>query len=277
MDDYKIQKTIGHLDFFTANTPVALFQNLSEKIPSSVEWFTIGMIQRLVFSSRSLKLLLTNYEESEEHEFAIGIILRAILLDGLIGLNLLLVLKESLNANDMKHSIEKVNSYCMAVLGDSLVNTLKYFNGLHKDGLLELDALKDNFNEFTISYSEFLEQPDGTDSMPVAKYKISAASATGHFKQLSKDSDLRKIGRRFFDLYQIYSKYDHFGFLYHRLKNTDSSQKIGKIWSSIELFVNHYANMCDLLDRVTQNNPTVKNMHVSASKYLTKRNIDRKT
>ena len=76
------------------------------------------------------------------------------------------------------------------------------------------------------------------------------------------------IGHNLYELYVIYSKYDHFGFLYFEVMNAEKKLKNDRIAAGVNLFVNHFANLCDLLQRVTPGNETIERIYLLSRDYL---------
>ena len=88
-----------------------------------------------------------------------------------------------------------------------------------------------------------------------------------NFKSLANDSDLKVLSHKLFDLYSLYSKYDHFGFMHFELMNIESHHKEKRIITSIEAFVGHYYIMADIFSRVTPGDEVVHNFYLGA-KYF---------
>lgn len=271
MDDRKFDISIKHLDYFEQFIPPTL-SHFHEKIPNSVQWFTLGMLQRLLYSSKAIKKLLSDYYDSPELDFSIGILIRPVILDSLIGFNLLAILKDCLAEKlHMDLIIEKIDKFCNGILSDGLLQTLKYFKQLESYGLIEADDLKGMYNQFSSNYTNFLAQPNGRNTMPEAKYVVNS-KANNQFKILAQDLDLKPIAHSLYELYSIYSKYDHFGFLFFEIYNYEQEIKIKRISAAISFFVNHCANLYDMLQRVTPNDQFVCGMFNSSREYLTNNN-----
>jgi len=258
-----------HFNLFISNIPPLLlqFDNLS-KSPNSVQWFTLGMLQRLINSSISLNTLLPKYVENSVFDFGIGILIRPIILDTLIGMNLLRTFKNKIDTNEETQAvIAEVDHFCKGALADGLIQTLKYFSQLESYGFVGKQDLHKMFNDFSQEYPDFLDQINGINTMPKAR-DPRIVKPNKHFQDLVEDSSFRNIGKNLYELYVIYSKYDHFGFLYFDIINGEKELKNDRIAVSINLFVNHFANLCDLLQRVTPNNRIVDDIYLLSKKYL---------
>jgi len=230
------------------------------------------MLQRLAYSSKAIKKLLADYTDNPEFDFSIGVLIRPVILDSLIGFNLLAILKTCL-AQNLEHdlTIEKINIFCNGILSDGLMQTLKYFNQLESYGLIASDDLRDMYNQFSVAYSDFLEQPEGKNTMPRAKYRIDS-TANNQFRKLAVDPELKPMGHTLYELYNIYSKYDHFGFLFFEVYNYERDIKEKRMSAAISLFVNHCANLYDMLQRVTPKDQFIEAKFKSSKEYLADKN-----
>jgi hypothetical protein len=265
--DSEYSISIKHLNYFEDNIPSALFQ-FYNSTPNSAQWFALGMLQRLRNTSVAIKTLLPEYLKNSGYDFSLGIILRPIILDALIGFNLYSLLKKGLAEKlERKELIDKVDFFCNAMLGDGLVQTLRYFKQMENHKLAEADKVKEMYNHFAVKYADFLIQPDGINTIPRPKHKIES-KANSQFNTLAGDEDMKPIGHLLYDLYTVYSKYDHFGFLSFELIDSEKETKSDRIAATLSLFVNHYANLCDILQRVTPNNAVLHDIFLSSKEYL---------
>lgn len=267
--NHQLDHLNNHLTLFEEYIPQLLLQfDNSLKSPNSIQWFTFGMLQRLLNLSIPLKTLLPEYLENRISDFAIGILIRPIVLDGLIGMNLLGVLKKGLAQKlEYKKLINEVDCFCKGALADGLIQTLQYFTQMKSNDLIEEDELFKMYNHFAEEYSDFLFQPAGINSMPKLRHPIKGKPFQ-HFDTLVKDLEMKAIAHRFYELFTIYSKYDHFGFLYFDVMRAEKELKNDRIKAAIDLFINHFANLCDLLERVTPENDTIKSVYLESKKYL---------
>ena len=259
----------NHFILFDNNIPQLLlqFDKLSES-PNSLQWFTLGMLQRLLNSTIALNTLLPKYLVNGVYDFGIGILIRPIMLDSLIGMNLLRTLNNEISTKMRTEDvITKVDHFCKGALADGLIQTLKYFSQLESCGFVDIQELHKMYNDFSREYSVFLDQKNGINTMPKVRH-TSVVKPNEHFKELVGDSDFRAIGKNLYELYVIYSKYDHFGFLYFDIMGGEKDLKNDRIAVAINLFVNHFANLCDLLQRVTPKNKIVEDIYLLSKNYV---------
>lgn len=261
------KNTKEHLNFFISHIPPIL-QHFNKSDLNSAQGFSTGMLQRLFYASNSINKLIYDQDEYIINDFSIGIIVRSILLDSLIGLNFYKILKDNLHNSDTFLKNE-LNNFCSSVLSDGLIITLKYYKGLEKESVINMGQLKNRYTEFSYKYDNFLEQRDGNGTLPYSKFNFFSDATP--FKKLIPDLDLRPIALRLQELYNIYSKYDHFGILY-LIDDTSFESKLNRISASISLFVNHYTNMFDILQRVSINDNFVNSQYEIANNYLKKKN-----
>ncbi len=109
-------------------------------------------------------------------------------------------------------------------ISGGLKQTLNYFEQKESYGFIATKELNDIYNIFTAKYSDILEQKDGINSKPKIKNGLDT-NANSQFQSLAKDKDMKEIGHRLYDLYCIYSKYDHFGFLFFEVNNSEKEVK----------------------------------------------------
>lgn len=83
---------------------------------NNINLFALSMIDRLNFSSHSLKILIAAITENTKIEYSCGIIIRAVLLDYMILLNAIDIL---LKKNSDERAKE-LNGFCASMLADSM-------------------------------------------------------------------------------------------------------------------------------------------------------------
>jgi len=233
----------------------------------SVQYFALGLLKRLLHASKSLSLSLKNFQNEPELDFSMGLILRAILLDTLIGLNFYKLLKDNLEkgitSEEMKAS---TLNFCDRILADGLDNTAAYLQTATSLGLYTETDLKKAFNTFAKSYSDYFEPHQGDGIKPKSKYP-KAPGPSDLFKTIAVDLDMKTISR-IYDLYLYYSKYDHFGILYFEVQKETLSEKIKRRNKCINLFVRHCTILFDILERVSQKDPFVAKEYELVNNYL---------
>src|SRR5690606_5767433 len=100
---------------------------LDKKDLNGIQFFCIGLLERLSNSSLALSVLLKEINVNPSLEYACGIILRSTLLDALIVLNLYdIIIKNEANGKTDAESELIVKAFCETMLSDGLGNTLKY-------------------------------------------------------------------------------------------------------------------------------------------------------
>lgn len=280
MTNSEYTKTLKHIEQFEKNIPNILFQFRNNNPENSIQWFTLGMLQRLLYSSTAIKVLLPEYKKNSTIEFSIGIILRSILLDVLLAFKLYKLLKDGLSANLEIHQLFKeLCFHSDSILTEGIIKTLIYFEDLKSQHLTDEAQLKKMYNKFTRDYPNLLIQPGGKGTKPQPRYKTEIKtdktekkSGKALFIDLSSDQEMKEITHRLYDLYIFYSKYDHFSLIGIEFSNYGKKTKSDRIIASISLFVNHYANLCDLLQRVTPNNLFIKEIQKSSQEYQLNKN-----
>jgi hypothetical protein len=267
----KISITNSHLNYFIEEIPKSLSLFHETFVPNSVQWFTLGMLQRLLNSSTSIKILLKKYTKDGIIDFGVGIIIRSVLLDILIGLNLYKELKNGLvNIEDNNELVNSLDKFCIEVLSDGFSNTLDHFELLRKYEIITEKKLEELYNQFCENYSDFIIQDGKANSKPKVRNK-KKVNAKELFMKSILDGHIKDIAKNVYELYMIFSKYDHFGFLSIEINNLDIESKLPRVEQSISLFVNHYANLVDLLHRVTPKTNILDDLLISSQNYLAKK------
>ena len=87
--------TVKHHLNFISSTANDTCLHIHKQEPNSILTFSLGLLERLQYSSLTLKLLLDKMEKELMYEFSAGILVRAILLDTLIGMNLYKLMKDA--------------------------------------------------------------------------------------------------------------------------------------------------------------------------------------
>jgi hypothetical protein len=265
-----MRDSVNHLDFFITQIPLTL-NYYDKKDVNSVQFFSLGLLKRFLHASKSLKLVLENIYLIPDLDFSAGLTVRAIILDMLIGLNFFKLFKDNLpkklSDEEMK---ELTTSFCDKILADGLENTITYLELSQTFGFVDNSKLKETYNNFSRKYDKFLNTHPGDGSKP--KVKLSRAPVTKDlFKNIASDTEMNNISR-IYDLYLFYSKYDHFGVLYFDVENYPLKEKIDRIKKAIRLFINHCANLFDILERVSQKDAFVFAQYKIVNDYLLAKN-----
>lgn len=267
-------QSIKHLNFFNKLIPKTLLYFRNKKI-DSIQEFALGLLDRLNKSSEALSLIVKRIDKNPNLEFSAGIIIRAMILDMILSLNLYKILKDNLDkrlsGKELKALVEE---FCNKVLADGLDNTAKSLKAAKEFGYINERQLKQVYNNFAFNHQRFLKQHTGNGEMIESKYG-KGDSPTYLFKKLAEDSKMRKIAG-VFDQYLYYSKYDHFGVLYFEtLKSTEEENKT-RINKVIDLFVNHCLNLYDILDRASVQDVFIAKQTKKAEKYFMTKSFHKK-
>lgn len=258
--------SLSHLDFFIDQVPKTL-SHFHQKEINAIQKFALGLLDRLLKVSLSLKVILEKINKIPELEFSAGIIMRAVILDMLIGLNFYKILKDSQSEN---YSTEKrkylLEDFCNKILADGLDTTARSLK-LGKDlGYISNKKLEEVFNNFANNQKLYLKSHSGNGEMPESKYGR-GNSPTQLFKNIACDPEMKKIAS-IYDLYLFYSKYDHFGALYFETLDIPFNENLERINKVICLLVNHCANLYDIIERVSEKGNLISNQQKKIKSYL---------
>jgi len=257
---------ITDLDFFTQLIPKTLSYYNKKEI-DSVQEFSLGLLDRLYKSNISLKLLLQNIDSTPELEFSAGIIVRAMILDILIGLSFYKLLKDNLSKGLSNEEFKNlVQEFCNKILADGLDNLAQSLKMAKDFGYINSHQLKAIYDNISINHKRFLKLNLENGAIPESKYGR-GDSPTTLFKKLASDSAMKKIAG-IYDLYLFYSKYDHFGILYFETRNITIEEKKSRLFKAIGFFRNHCANLYDILERVSQKDKFIGSQLKIVEDYL---------
>lgn len=218
----KIEKSIRILDFVITQSDKTANYFYKQK-RDSVTMFCLCMIDRLHFSSVSLKALLKVALENSKVEYGCGIILRSVFLDTIILLNAFEITGSM--QDDMQNDLSK---FCFDMLGDSVKHTYMHFKEDYDQGLPEI---KNMYKNLVLEHPEFFEPYIDENTAPVLK-KIKRYTNKELVNNIRSSKDLNK-NQDLYNAYSYYSKYDHFGQMFHSLSQKDFQIRLDNVNSSI--------------------------------------------
>jgi len=262
-----MDKPHKHTDFFVNHISKTL-NHFNDKEVNEIQLFIIGLLQRLKHTSTQLKITFRNIVTIPELEFSAGISVRALLFDTLIALNLYKILAEAENAGTSQKEIEEIaKKYCIQMLADGLTTTINYAELSKNVGFIDEAKLKVSYNNFAISYKDYLEDHLGDGSKPKVKFK-KAPKTTELFIQLAMTTELKEISK-IYDAYVFYSKYDHFGILYFDILKISLEDRFIHLKKSIRILVGHQVNLFSILNKFSNGDKFVEEQYKISENYLT--------
>lgn len=190
--------------------------------------FAVAMIERLQNGTEGLRVLFKEYVYNHHRfDFSIGIVLRSLLLDYMIMLNVLEIIDRD-NLPD-KEKIKELDDFCLRMLSDSAIYALKYFQA-NSDTLF--GEKKKSILSQLVQNHPFCFEPYADDgSIPVLKVNKSY-SQVELVKRLKNSAKYKHLSRKE-DWYMYYSKYDHFGAMYLGLSAQHISKQFDNMCSAI--------------------------------------------
>lgn len=259
-----MEKSIKHLDFFI-NQIKKTSTNFHDQDLNDIQYFSIGLLERLEYSSYNIKLILENISIIPELDFSAGLSLRAILLDSLITLNLVKLWNENTNICTDLELEAIISGFCKTVLADGLGNTLNFFEQSKKLNFIGEEKLKNYYNNIVNKYPNyFLEYKfDGTKPKVSVDRLIKTPELFGLLAQNKETRTLSKI----YDAYSYYSKYDHFGIQYFKVINSPIEESISRIKTCIEIFVEHQYHLYFFLNQFSNFNHFIKEQFEESIRY----------
>ncbi len=207
---------------FTIDTSSKVLSLLNrEKLDSSTLTFCLVGIDRLMKASRGLKKLIVDSRIDHDLEYSAAIVLRSVFSDALIILNAYLRREEDLE------------DFCYAALASSVEHLVKNVEFLDNEG-----EIKAEYDSIVNKYPEYFNEHHTDGTKPKVKSKsISSKELRNEilFRNL-KNSDYTNEYSGIYQAYLYYSKYDHFGEIYHDFQELGYEEQIRKIVRSSVLF-----------------------------------------
>jgi CRISPR/Cas system CMR-associated protein Cmr5 small subunit len=249
-----IRKNLTFIHKTSSETCLYLYK---EKL-NSIQTFCLGLLERLNHSAYTLDALFTKVETEPIHEFSIGILVRALLLDALIGMNLFKIVKEEKNNNKTDQEIElQAKKFCDKVLSDGLKNTLDYYEKAKELGIIDEQQLSRNKANIAQNYKYFFHNDFSEESLKLRHEKPLSPSKL--FNNLANSTELKKYCV-LYDQYLYFSKYDHFGILYFDVVRNNISTILPIYKEAIGAFVANQAFVHYVLQASLNDNPAIASL-----------------
>ena len=230
-----MENSFQYLNYLT-DTISKTTRHLHDKRLTSIQYFSIGLLERLSKSAISLKLLLTNLEDQKALEYSIGVILRSSILDTLIVYNFYKHLLEAEDGNRTQTEKEDIiKPFCDLVLSDGLSQTLKYVKMANQMNVISNESLLNVYHNLTTNLSGFFEKYENDGSEPILLHK-KPLSPTSLFRTIANTPGLKDY-TAIYDLYLFFSKYDHYGIMYFELSKQSFEEKMSRIYAAVELLI----------------------------------------
>jgi hypothetical protein len=257
-----------HLKFIISNSD-EVSNYLYGKELSVTQTFCLGIIERLHHSSKTIITLLEKIEQEPSHEYSIGIITRALLLDTLTGMNLFKIFSESEALNEHKEiTNEKATIFCEINLADGLSKTISYLADAKKYGFINDNQLKEAYKNTVASKSNFFEPYQNNGTIPVLKHK-KYFSPRQLFEILALDENMKRTAS-IYDAYLYFSKYDHFGIMYYEIIRQHKTEKENIYLEAFEGLVAHLAFLIIVLFKTLDTDEFLNNKAIQANQYFSK-------
>lgn len=195
-----------------------------------VPMFCMCMLDRVNFSSESLKILLKDFTTNTKLEYSCGIIIRAVLLDYLIVLNAMDIYCR--NMQDANKLYSELKEYCLMMLCDSVRNTMEYFESL--EGQIPKEIQENMYKNLVLMNPKCFEPYANDGSKPVIRVQ-KHRSPKKLFNTLMVSKELKNY-KSVYEAYLFYSKYDHFGNMFYGLSRRRPIDQLANIDKAIAAF-----------------------------------------
>lgn len=264
--------SLQYLDFVISHSnKTSLY--LDKKNLNSIQFFCIGLLERLASSALALKILLEKINNNLSLEYACGIILRSTLLDTLIVFNLYNILIDNEASEKTKDEKEQiVKRFCDTILSDGLDNTLKYIKAARDVNTITQQQLEDTYRNFVLKHQNFFEPYSNDGSKPVLKNEKYYSPAE-LFKKIANSPHLKDLSK-IYDSYLFFSKYDHFGILYYEVSRQKYIEQLNRISKGVELFIGTQSILHLTLRMYSNNDSFLNHQSEIAAQYLWDKILD---
>lgn len=261
-----MDKINNHLEFLE-KTSGETCNYLYSKSLTSTQTCCFGLLERLNYSTLTLITLFKEIRKEPKFDFSAGILTRALLLDTLISMNLYKLIKDSETLGKTESQIEiLVKEFCETILSDGLELTFTYLKSAKDFNFIDEQQLKDTFNNMAIVHKRLLKSHPGDGSKPETKFKKPYSPNT-LFKNLANSVELKKVAI-LYDTYLYFSKYDHFGILYHQVIRENLEDKLKIYENAIESFVAAQALLHVVLAKYSANDQFLNSQAILSNNYL---------
>jgi hypothetical protein len=241
---------------------------------SNTQKVCLGLIQRLRDSSVALQVLFNNCNGIPGLEFSAGIILRSVVLDCLIGLNMFKIIQD--NFSKGKEPLTDLEAFSNRILSDGLDHTLNYIQKSQKKNAVikTKEQLIKTFATFAEEFKEFIKPYNSDGKRPELIFdKISTSDL---FDNVLGEEILKNQVVSIWDAFQMYSKVDHFGILYFKVVEISMAKPMDNILRNLNILISHNSIMHLILYHTDRNN---LNLHAKSNDalkfYITRGNLSR--
>jgi len=199
-----------------------------DKIPEAdyplVDFVFIGFFNRFIDTLVSTTILLQHYKDQRNVETAIGLTLRASLLDFLVSVYLG---SYELEVDKTKPETEKKFDEVLSnFICDQLRYTIKHLELAYKGHIITHEQYSKGLKNFYDKHHVFFKRFDENNLSSCLKGK--KFSITDVFNRIHQDKRLKHLSEAY-DYYTFYSKYDHFGILTNSMQSMSITEEFSRI------------------------------------------------
>ena len=263
-----MEKSLEHLEFIISNTGKTI-SHFHKSDSTNSQLLPIGMLERLLQISLTVRKLFPELKTNKYLLFSVAVLIRTIILDVLIILNLVTeAVKLEYDNKSKKEILDKISHWSNSILCDGISGTRNYIKMAGEKGLKSKDEIEKNLAGFIAKYAGCFVENDSERGEPKAKFntKLNAFSIFEKLAGSVQTIDLAKV----YDSYIFYSKFEHFSYMYFDMVNLSLELQTLQLKKSIEIFVGHQLNLHHLLYDCTAQDEFIKQQHSNALNYFNK-------
>jgi len=261
-----MDKLIKHLEFLQLSSDKTC-QYFTGKEINTIQFFCLGLLRRIDDTTTSTKVLFELLPINNKHDFSIGIMFRALVLDTLISMNLYKLIKDlKADKKSPEETEEAIKVFCNTFLSDGLNTTLNHIQDAETFDMKTPAETAQAFKNMGHLYKSFFDNYPDDGTRPNLKIK-EISNAKKLFQNLAKSNELKEISK-VYDIYAYFSKYDHFGIIYFTAINEPLSIKLKIYKNVIEIFIAHHALIHEILSEFSSNDTFINEQKRLANQYL---------
>jgi hypothetical protein len=192
-----------------------------EELHTSLQFFMINYIERIIYSLDTVRHLIPVYKKSPHYETSIGLILRTSLLDFLT-----ITYLTTVEFNGNRNLQDELNG----LIGDQVSKTIHFLKTVRQTKCITEEefsvATRGLFDTYSFLFSEYdLENFN-------KKMTCTSVSPAKMFKDICDNENTRKYMVAY-DCYNYYSKYEHFGIQTHDIQRRGDNEDIKQMLVAI--------------------------------------------
>ncbi len=241
-----MSKYLNHLNFVRAHAEKTIKEIGVKHHTEQLEIYLMLMLDRLHNSTKGIIKLFPSFLKRDNYEYPLALIFRSQLMDTLMTFNLYIKLNEVGNLNNSEIK-DELNSMSERFLAEGIIYVLKAMEEDRKFELISEDEIKKVYKDIYSQCRPYMEIYDGNGTPLLKKYQVVQLKQLGtKIKAHPTYKNMASIS----SVYDLFSKYAHFGIYSYYVANNDVALKRDRINRCVE-FNSIHSMMLHMLIRET--------------------------